>query len=119
MNLILIAFGGAIGAVCRYVLSNFFNRFYFGGVVLGTLFVNVIGCILIGLFMSMSKKYGLTNEIRLLFVTGFLGALTTFSTFSLESINLLQTNFTAFVLNVVLNVVLCLVATYFMLNIFK
>jgi CrcB protein len=80
--LILIAVGGSLGALARYAVSEWFVR----RIPAGTLLVNVVGCLLIGLFMGLSiERHWLSHNTRLFFVTGFLGALTTFSTFGWET----------------------------------
>ncbi|MBZ7993600.1 fluoride efflux transporter CrcB [Campylobacter sp. RM9333] len=121
MNIFMVALGGAIGAVLRYILSTFINRnFDFKFFIAGTLIVNLIGCFLIGLFYALAKNYESLNEIRLLIVVGFLGAFTTFSSITYESITLLKSlGFVAFSANIILNVVFGLIATYIALIFFK
>ena len=81
-RLILIALGGSLGALARYAVSTW----YVHRIPTGTLLVNVVGCLLIGLFMGAAiERHWLSHNMRLFFVTGFLGALTTFSTFGWET----------------------------------
>ena len=95
MIFIAVAIGGALGAMGRYWLCAYvfpINGAYFSW---GTLFVNVSGCVMIGFFYGFigdlpAEKIPLTPYWRALLSTGFLGGLTTFSTFSLESIMLWQ-----------------------------
>jgi CrcB protein len=82
MRLLLIALGGSLGALARYALSTW----YVHRIPAGTLLVNVAGCLFIGLFMGAAvERHWLSHNVRLFFVTGFLGALTTFSTFGWET----------------------------------
>jgi CrcB protein len=90
MNMILaIALGGGIGSVARhYAVSLFSSAFPYG-----TLLVNVLGSLIIGLFMElMAQKWQVSLEIRAFLVTGFLGGFTTFSAFSFDVLKLVETN---------------------------
>lgn len=82
-NIILVAFAGALGALCRYGLVN-----YIGGRLFpwGTLVVNVLGSLLMGLaFVYIMERAAFPAEFKPLIMTGFLGAFTTYSAFSLEA----------------------------------
>lgn len=82
-----IGLGGALGAISRFVISTWFNSK--DGFPYGTLCANAIGCFLLGLLgIYLSTK--VHAEWRAFISTGFLGALTTFSTFSLETIQFAQ-----------------------------
>ena len=107
-RLILIAIGGALGALSRYAVSAWFV----GRIPAGTLLVNVGGCLLIGLFMGYSvERHWLGHQTRLFFVTGFLGALTTFSTFGWESFSFAEKkDFALAFTNIALHLVLGLAA---------
>lgn len=87
MPVLLVLLGGAIGAACRYGVSVAAQRLFGDAFPWGTLLVNLAGCFLIGLAFSLGiERNVLSHSFRLLFVTGFLGALTTFSTYALESV---------------------------------
>ncbi|HBU99336.1 MULTISPECIES: fluoride efflux transporter CrcB [Thalassospira] len=80
-----IALGGAIGAVARHSVSVMMGSIMGSGFPWGTLTVNIVGSFLMGALLEISAlKLSLSPEIRALLVTGFLGAFTTFSTFSLD-----------------------------------
>ncbi len=95
-HLIMIAAGGAAGALCRYGLVNWINTFahsktQWGSFPLGTLSVNVLGSFLIGImYVLIAERMSLHSDWRNVAIIGFLGAFTTFSTFSLETITLLE-----------------------------
>ena len=81
-QLLLVALGGALGSAMRYLTAILLARHYTGSIPLATLVVNVLGCFLIGLLMGLCSE---TTYLRLLFITGFCGGFTTFSTFTAES----------------------------------
>tara|TARA_Y100001970_G_C13618948_1_gene548497 strand:+ start:84 stop:452 length:369 start_codon:yes stop_codon:yes gene_type:complete len=119
-NLILIAAGGAIGSSLRYFSTNLIKYIY-PNVVLGTLFVNIIGSFLIGLLMSMLEKNIISeNFLKYFFIVGLLGSYTTFSTFSFEILELLNNRkiFISFVY-IVVSVLTCLISAYLGYNLNK
>ena len=84
-NILLVALGGAVGSVCRYLLSCFNASFPWG-----TFVVNILGCLFIGLLVGLVSKGALSSEMKLLLVTGFCGGFTTFSTFANESFGMMK-----------------------------
>ena len=87
-QILAVAFGGAVGCLLRWLAGVWLNARW-GGFPLGTLLVNLVGGLLIGAALAWFSRS--PNELlRLLLVTGFLGGLTTFSSFSGESLLLLQ-----------------------------
>ena len=89
-SIVLISVGAALGAVLRWLLALALNGL-FPAIPPGTLVANLIGGYLIGIAMeTLSTPIGLSPELRLLLITGFLGGLTTFSTFSGEVARLLE-----------------------------
>jgi CrcB protein len=90
MILLYIAFGGAAGSLARYGLSGLVQHRAGFGFPWGTLVVNVLGCLLIGLSLRYLEGMRLAPEMRALVGVGVLGAFTTFSTFSYETVALLE-----------------------------
>jgi CrcB protein len=91
IQLLAIAIGGAVGCCLRYLVS-LATAHVFGTVFpAGTLVVNVVGCLLAGLLFGLVEdRAGFPPIVRLLVMTGFLGGFTTFSAFSLETVNLMR-----------------------------
>lgn len=85
----LVAFGGGFGALCRFGVSALSTRYMGDGFAWGTLIVNVLGCFLVGLAAGFMERLSMPRSLWLLLVTGFLGGFTTFSTFSLETFQML------------------------------
>jgi fluoride exporter len=104
-ELLVVGFGGFIGAISRYGLSGYMDKTFGKGFPSGTLVVNVLGCFLIGLLMTLVEDQKFTNKtLQLLIVTGLLGSLTTFSTFGHQSLDLLRKgSFSLAFLNVICN----------------
>jgi len=91
-DLILIAIGGAIGAVARFLLSGWFQSLIsFSFFPLGTWLVNLIGSFLLSIIMYTAEASGMfSREFRVFLSIGFLGSFTTFSTFAYESFRLFE-----------------------------
>jgi CrcB protein len=90
-NLILIACAGAVGTVGRVLLSGWINRLGGEKFPWGTLTVNLLGCLLFGfLFALAEEKQWITPRLRLVLLSGFLGAFTTFSAFGFETMTLIR-----------------------------
>jgi CrcB protein len=104
MKYLFIAIGGALGALSRYFVVLFFAKAFSTNFPLGTLAVNVVGSFIITLITTFFLYSGIDPLYRYLFITGFLGALTTFSSFTFETIHLLKEKFFFLsFLNVILN----------------
>lgn len=114
MNFIFIAIGGALGSILRYLLSNFIQFYFKYPLPLATISVNIIGSFLIGLCYYFAKNSEFFNEnLKLFLIIGLFGGFTTFSTFSLDILKLVEQNqlWTAFIY-LSLSVFLSLVAVF-------
>ena len=113
-QILAVALGGAAGALARHGVSSAVAAAFGTRFPLGTLVVNVAGSFAMGwLFALFIGRVDLSPELRLLLTTGLLGAFTTFSTFSVETLVLLQAGrWLAAVANVALSVALCLGAAW-------
>ncbi len=90
MTYLLIGFGGLLGANARYLVSLWAAGRFRTAFPIGTFLINATGSFLLGLVLTLATRFGDTLDLRLLIATGFLGAYTTFSTFSFETIVLLR-----------------------------
>lgn len=111
MQLIAIAVGGALGALARYWVSALLNNAEYR-LPYGTLFCNALGSFLMGVcFVLILEKARLNPELRPLLMVGFMGAFTTFSTFSLETVAMLQEGHVmSAAIYILLSVLLCIAA---------
>jgi len=117
--LLAVGTGGFVGAVLRFLISGWVQKLSPTLFPVGTLSVNVIGSFLIG-FLALYFESVVAPQQKALVITGMLGALTTFSTFSLETVTMLQGGLWGRVVaNVTLNVLLCVVATMLGMMLFR
>ena len=117
LGILLVALGGAVGAVTRHASNELLRRLLEGKLSrswpVSTLLVNVVGCFAMGCLMAFVRRGALSEEWRLLLVTGGLGALTTFSAFSFETLLLArEESFSLAFANVAANVLLSLLAVW-------
>ena len=90
INILYVAIGGALGASIRFIISNFLKN-YFSYFPVGTLFVNVLGSLCIGILASYLFNKEISLEIiKYFLIIGFLGSFTTFSAFSIETIDMFK-----------------------------
>ena len=113
-QLLAIAGGGALGAVLRFGMSNAVYRILGREFPYGTLAVNVLGSLLMGfLFVMLVERLAISAEWRAALLVGLLGAFTTFSTFSFETLALFESGEPVKAMtNIALSVFLCLAATW-------
>ncbi len=116
MDYLWVAIGGALGSVARYGVSGLIASLTGGAFPYGTMVVNVTGALLIGFFATLSgpdSGFFVPAYARLFLMTGICGGYTTFSTFSLETSNLMREgDWAAALANVGFSVILCLVAIW-------
>ena len=87
-EVLYVAVGGALGALSRHTVKVVLAKQHILSSFYSTLFVNIVGCLLIGIAYSVIDKHvHLSNIIKLLFITGFLGAFTTFSSYGADTVN--------------------------------
>ncbi len=113
-QLVYIAAGGATGALMRYWMSNGIYALLGRGFPYGTLTVNVVGSLLMGFcYVFMIERMDVSVEWRAALMIGLLGAFTTFSTFSIETLNLLESGEQMkAALNILLSVTLCILGCW-------
>ena len=116
-QLLSVGFGGALGAMCRFGISYAIAQRSASLFPWGTLAANVAGCFLLGALYEAGSWIAIDPELRFTIAVGFLGALTTFSTFTLETLNLVRDKeWGMAVLNVgangVIGIAACLAATW-------
>ncbi len=113
-KLIVVALGGAIGAVARYWLGGLINSRLPMQFPLGTFIINVTGSFIIGFFLTLvSQRITVHPNWRLLIAVGFVGAYTTFSTFEFETLKLIEEgSVVSAALNVILSFVLGFIAVW-------
>ncbi|MBC8015837.1 MAG: fluoride efflux transporter CrcB [Sporomusaceae bacterium] len=114
LKVVAVAVGGSLGAVMRYLVSTWAAGRFGADFPYGTLIVNVVGCFIIGAFMTAATERLIINPYwRLIVTVGFVGGLTTFSSFSYETFKLMEDGSTTLVLyNIMGNFVLGFLATW-------
>ena len=116
MNILLVFIGGGFGSLARYAVTNFVKSVISIPFPFGTLTVNVVGSFIMGVITSLiaTKLTAVSEPVRLLTAVGFLGGFTTFSSFSIETLSLIENHeFIYALLNIVVNVTVGLLAAYF------
>jgi CrcB protein len=91
-KLLIIAIGGGIGTLARYIVSGLDYKYSSGVFPVSTLVVNLSGSFIIGLLWGFSERFSVSPNLRMFLFIGILGGYTTFSTLSLETFNLLRDN---------------------------
>lgn len=115
LNTLLIFLGAGLGGVLRYWVSNWTHLLLGRQFPYGTLIVNISGCFLMGLlFVLILERFDdIGSELRAVLLIGLLGGYTTFSSFSIETINLFESgNWFSAIINIVLSAMLCVVAAW-------
>jgi fluoride exporter len=113
-EIIFIALGGGAGAVSRYLVSKSVSGLSSGMFPYGTLAVNIIGSFLLGFLFSLFNTMIIPSQYKIMITVGFLGAFTTFSTYSLESLNfLMEGEYRIALTNVLINNIFSIAAVFF------
>jgi CrcB protein len=104
-KIMLVALGGAFGAVARYLVNISPLGTQFGKFPLATFAVNITGSFLVGLLVSVGSRADISDNVKIMLVTGFLGAFTTFSAFEFETFALMkERHFATALLYVILSI---------------
>jgi len=113
-NLILVATGGALGSILRYLLTHICKSLFLSSIY-GTISVNIVGSFLIGYFITSDLGKSLSeNFVKFFLIIGLLGSFTTFSAFSYEVVDLINskkyaTSFTY----ILISIFICIISAYF------
>ncbi len=113
-SIFLVFFGGGLGSVVRFSLSKWVNALHSHNFPWGTLVVNVVACFALGLIIGLADhKQMISPSARLFWTMGFCGGFSTFSTFSNETLSLLQSGLTAsLLLYITFSLLLCVASTF-------
>jgi len=115
LNTVLIFFGAGFGGVVRYGVSNLIHSFLGRNFPYGTLIVNISGCFLMGfLFTLLLDRFSAYNpQLRAFLLIGFLGGYTTFSSFSIETLNLIESgSWMSASFNILFSMILCMLGVW-------
>ncbi len=113
MKFLLLGLGGGVGTILRYIVGGLDYKFSNGSFPIGTLVVNVTGSFIIGFLWGFFDRFVFPPNLRLFLFIGVLGGYTTFSTFSLETFNLMRNGeYMTALLNTLLSVVLSIIAVF-------
>jgi CrcB protein len=112
--IILVFLGGGLGSVARYLLGKWINTFTTTAFPIATLVINIIACFILGIVVGLADhRQLLSASSRLFWTVGFCGGFSTFSTFSNESLVLMQSSLhLSFIAYLFLSMVLCITAIY-------
>jgi CrcB protein len=120
-NIILVGIGGMGGSIARYLTATYFTRLIPAAFPYGTFAVNIIGCLVIGVIFGLSGRFSwFTSDWRIFLATGFCGGYTTFSSFAVENVQLIQqANYFTFAVYSIASFTLGLLAVFIGLSLVK
>ena len=110
INFLYVGFGGALGAISRFGINEIFENYLSLPSPVGTLFVNVVGCFLIGLIVGVTLP--IKDTTYYFFIIGFLGSFTTMSALTYQTILMANTNFISALSYIIITIILTIFATY-------
>ena len=110
INFLYVGFGGALGAISRFGINEIFENYLSLSSPAGTLFVNVVGCFLIGLIVGVTLP--IKDTTYYFFIIGFLGSFTTMSALTYQTILMANTNFISALSYIIITIILTIFATY-------
>jgi len=110
INFLYVGFGGALGAISRFGINEIFENYLSLSSPAGTLFVNVVGCFLIGLIVGVTLP--IKDTTYYFFIIGFLGSFTTMSALTYQTILMANTNFISALSYIIITITLTVLATY-------
>ena len=112
MNLLWVFLGGGLGSLCRYGIARMMTN-YKMDFPIATFTANVISCVILGFLIGLTLKDGLSDNQKLFLMTGFCGGFSTFSTFSAESFQLIESgNITTALMYIGASILVCLVCIW-------
>lgn len=118
--MMMIGLFGGLGAVSRFALGNIISKYNKTSFPFGTFLINIIGSMLLGITNHLYMDQIISTKLWLIFGVGFLGAFTTFSTFSYEAIQLMiSKKYKIAIYYVLLSTILCIFSAYLGLHLFK
>ena len=110
INFLIVGLGGALGAISRFGINEIFENYLSLSSPIGTLFVNVVGCFLIGLIVGVTLPAKDTTYY--FFIIGFLGSFTTMSALTYQTVLMANTNFISALSYIIITITLAVLATY-------
>jgi len=102
-NFFAVAFGGAIGASMRHAINIYLLKNYSHHIPLATVVVNLLGSFFAGVLFALFAYTNISNNYKLMLITGLLGSLTTYSTFAIQTVLLVKSSWQLAVLNIAIN----------------